>query len=106
MLFQGTILPNFLPLIFILFCIDMMSVEQEQKTMKLLLLQPISRRTILRRKLMAGLAHTIRFTVVIVIVTFIASIILGGFGDLGCPLDMNPIGGLDQKFLSFKDYFL
>mgnify|MGYP001851092273 FL=1 len=106
MLFQGTILPNFLPLIFILFCIDMMSVEQEQKTMKLLLLQPISRRTILRRKLMAGLAHTISLVIVIVIVTFIAGSILGGVGDLRYPLDMNPIFGSDQEILSLKDYFL
>ncbi len=57
-------------------------------------------------QLMAGLAHTISFAVVIVIVTFIAGSILGGVGDLRYPLDINPIFGSDQEILSLKDYFL
>lgn len=106
LLMQGIILPNFLPLIFTLLCIDMMSVEQDQKTMKLLLLQPISRKTIFIRKWMAGFIQTISFTVVLFLITFITGYLLGGAGELRYPLEINAVFGTNQGILSLRDYLL
>lgn len=106
MLFQGGILPTFLPLLFILISVDIISAEQDQKTMKLLLFQPISRNSIFRRKFLAGLFHTICLTLILIISIFITGCVIGGVGEIRYPLEMCSIFELNQEILTLKDYFL
>lgn len=106
MLFRDRILTDFLPLLFLLTCIDMMSAEQDQKTMKLLLLQPISRKNIFIRKFLAGLVHTISSMLVLIVVTFMIGCAIGGVGEIRYPLEVYSVFGVNQDILTLKDYFL
>ncbi|MCI6676888.1 MAG: ABC transporter permease subunit [Clostridiales bacterium] len=101
----GEFIPNLMPLLFVLFCIDMMSVEYDYKTMKLLLVQPISRKTILMRKLFAAIVHTIVCSMIIFASVFIAGCVMGGTGDWRYPIDAVLLFGEQKSIITLKDYF-